>query len=133
MTTQSKTGFWISVVDADSARYAMKMSSLPIFLFGVVLVGYAGLNFITPGARLSHNTPVVLAAMGGALVVLSLFTRNGKALYLLPYVNAGALILVIFNLWYGTLTSVIFNLIFLGLLLSGLRGWIWLRRHSSPD
>jgi len=125
----SPFGFWIPVTDRPSAEYAAKMSGLPVFLMGLSFIIMAVFQLF-----LSRAQPIVIISailiLGGAILMyLGLQIRNLK-FGVLPFSIGIWFVLNLLGIASGGFGySTILTLLIGILAISGLRGWLWLKRH----
>jgi len=128
-------GFWVPVTDRPSAEYAAKMSGFPVFLVGIIFFIMAVIQFMfLVGAEtidIVINIVVLSLTLLFAiyLIVSGLLIRSLK-FQTLPISIAIWLMLQIWGVFsLGIGVSTIFTVL-LGLMaISGLRGWLWLRKN----
>ena len=77
-------GIWVPVKDADTARYAIKMASMPLFFMGVIslIFGFAHV-FHTPNIQAA----LFFGAVGVSCIPVALLLRAGYLLILIPIVS----------------------------------------------
>jgi hypothetical protein len=129
-------GYWITIHDAASARYAVRMAGLPVLLIAANVLLAAlimAVTLATLDAPIGRNSRIILGllvAAGLALGSIAFALRAGRTA-LVP--AAAALSIAAFNV--QVVVSPPWLLIVPGLALllalSGLRGWFWLRRHPA--
>ena len=128
--TDQPWGFWVVIRNKVDADFAIKMSGLPIFLLGTssLLVGTV---FALRG---SHYIAVaaIMAVISAVLIWSGLRIRSGKYGTFFP-----STLVVLFAL-SGHLLSESVAITILGalqgiLMLSGVRGWLYLRRASPEE
>jgi hypothetical protein len=125
-------GFWIFIKDEASARWALKMSGV-VFLISSFghLIG-ALLFFLASDTFLGAFCLVMIPL----LILVSFKLRNGNN-KLLPIFTAylfliSAINVIAYFMNPGSIAfaSLCLNLLCSFLVLSGLRGWLWLKKHS---
>jgi hypothetical protein len=127
-------GPWVRVKGRESARLAVRMAGLPVFLIGLVTVVFAVITLLTvmsSGLTITRPLPVGLPLVAGlVLVVLGLALRAGRAALVpvaavVTLANA-ALSMALLPLWVVPVQAMMALVA-----LSGLRGWWWLRNHPA--
>lgn len=139
-------GFWVRIKDRDSALYAMRMAGLPVFLSG--LTG-ALISIVDPAD--SQAGFLVGWAIAAMLIMMGLMIRKGR-FGLVPFAAALMLINIGLSIASSILITVgiarldllpvdilfmefirlsVFPVLFLLVMVSGLRGWRWLRQSRS--
>ncbi len=144
--TDQPWGFWVRVKDRESARYAARMAGLPVFLGGLFSALVA---LVEPAPTPSRFVAGWLIAV--VLIITGLLIRSGR-FGLVPF----AALIMILNIIIGLVTSailaagivrlgafppgllvmefiriIIFPVLFLLVMISGLRGWWWLRQNRT--
>ncbi len=128
-------GYWITIRDAASARYAVRMAGLPVLLIAanaLLAATIMAVTLATLDAPIGRNTLILLGLLvvaGLALGSIAFALRAGRATALVP----AATTLSIAAFAVQAMVSPPWLLIVPGLAvllaLSGLRGWFWLHRH----
>lgn len=139
----NEIGFWTAIDDEESARDAIRMAGLPLFLMGL------GAGFIALGILLLEPVPlfaaIVTIAIAALFILLALQLRARRVgwfpLAMLLYAAALGLNLVDSVMaWRQSdplddmartliLIRWIIPILCLFLMLNGVRGWLWLRAH----
>jgi hypothetical protein len=127
-------GYWPRIADRDSALAAVKMAGLPVFLIGAsgiltVLFSVLAVLQIRPTPE-SIFTLAFTAATGVLLVALGLAIRRGRpslivSAAVITFANAAA------TFWLAPWWASVFQILMVLLMLSGLRGWWWLRQNPA--
>ncbi|SEV96626.1 hypothetical protein SAMN04488515_0434 [Cognatiyoonia koreensis] len=130
---------WPRIETAQTARQAVRMAGLPVFLFGLA-TAFSGLTFSDPATMLTQlGIGVVLIVFGFALrshvaglaPLAALFVIGSFAWSLW---SAGA-VLWLGLLYLPSLLLLLMMLLFMGVctlfVLSGVRGWWWLRQSGD--
>ncbi len=126
----SKTGMWIKISDAESARYAMRMSGLSAFWLGANGLLFALLTLMLSfGRGIDMVMLSILGGIGLVMVIVALLIRGGH-FWLVPVTSVISAVLLVISLIYGSGYQAIVVLMALGLSIAGLRGWIWMRRKT---
>jgi hypothetical protein len=125
-------GFWVFIRDERSARWAVKMSGVVLFLAGIFHLLLSLVSYTQRATELA----VFFFVMALVLIFFSLRIRGGKS-GMLPWL-AGYLLVNSLFLFFSFLLNP--DLVVLGsllsnglsalLLVSGLRGWMWLRKRD---
>ena len=113
---------------------AVRMAGLPVFLIGggtIFFAAFGTLAAMEAGLTIRGLFDQIYAAATGALlVVLGLAIRWGRP-SLVPLAAvitfANALATIWLGLWWASIMQLLMALV----MLSGLRGWWWLRRHAG--
>ncbi|WP_337267432.1 hypothetical protein [Oryzifoliimicrobium ureilyticus] len=143
--TNQPIGFWWFIRDDDDARDAVGLAGLPIFLIGLAYL------LISAVFLLDTTGPIMVGGpIGLALMLMGLCLRAGKT-KLTPYAFGLFALHILFALTlFGAATldggvsleaianlavAAILPALLLVLMISGLRGWLWLRkaRASHPQ
>ncbi len=128
---ESPFGFWIPVTDKESAEYAAKMSGLPIFLLGLNFCALALVQVFVPQPALIYAAYFCFFIFGLFLIFSGLRIRKQKfgtlpvSLGLWLFLNLVGVLII--GVGIGTIITLLIGL----LAVSGLRGWLWLRRNSG--
>ncbi len=134
------SSFWMQVKDENTAREATKMGGLPIFMMGIniAIISYnlSGLNFIVS---------LVLYFVSAVFIIFSFRIRSGKVASLLAlniifivflFLNLSLLIYLIYFHELlavsrgAVLAGIPINILLLLFSISGIRGWLWLKRNN---
>ena len=137
-------GFWLPVEDAASARQAVRMAGLPVLIMAVnaLLVALSALAQVTPEFRMAAGAGTVAVV----LAIIAFRMRAGHA----GLVPVMAILFVVFALSHMLLSVLgqgviqgprfpiaalaltwIIPVFSAALALSGLRGWLWMRRNGG--
>ena len=140
-----RLGWWQSINDEASALEAVKMSGLPVFLWGiswfvmglVVILGLAPVGKLTGPAALFGFSVI---GFGLVLIVLGLKLRKGQA-KLAPIAGAIFIIGTVISSILGfmdpkavlpiLLSSLFISGLVMLLSIGGFRGWSWLKRNGK--
>jgi heme/copper-type cytochrome/quinol oxidase subunit 4 len=136
-------GFWLPVYDEDSAREATKMGGLPVLLLGANVALFSWLEFSKKA--ISGEAAIVGLVVSVVLIVFAFRIRANRVASL-PYLVALALIFFVVNAIFSFFVGLIVNGVFVGgvtfvvtmivpifatlLAVSGIRGWLWLRKNK---
>lgn len=124
----NRLGFWVPIRDRDSALYAIRMTGLPVFLIGLTLVLSGALSLADP-----LRPPLwgaILLGLAVAFIAAGLALRAGKR-WLVPPAAAIVLILVLVEAFFVPSWALVLRGLIALMAISGLRGWLWLRRHRA--
>lgn len=137
-------GFWVIIRNAASAKWAIKMSGVVTFILGAGMLVFSVISVLHRiGAKLSLETFILgwqnaglftyaVLAVGAFLVIAGLRIRAGQTFWLFattPIVIANHALLI----GNGLHTASLISVLHLILLISGFRGWWWLRSHSKAQ
>lgn len=140
-------GFWVFIRDTESAAYAAKMSGLPLFLTGLGLLGLVLAEII---AQDQHNPRVYSLLLAASLFVGAGLAIRMRVFDIVPIATTLFLIacairivvaaLLIMEAPGGHTAYVLASAVDLMwalpsilcalMMISGLRGWNYLRRHK---
>jgi hypothetical protein len=127
-------GYWPRIKDRDSVIDAVKMAGLPVFLLGatgVLTVLLSVADVLQANPTIEQVLALALAAATGVLLVaLGLAIRRGRPSLVvlaavITFTNAAA------TLWLAPWWASVFQVLMVLLMLSGLRGWWWLRKNPA--
>ena len=138
-------GYWISSVDEESAKEAVKMAGLPVLIMGcnAALTALLALSQQTPDLTLA----ALSAAISLALIVVAFRIRAEKFGWIPSVLVLFAAFLVIsaFSAYVALMdfgiaringvqivTSWIVPLICSVLMVAGFKGWLWLKAKGLP-
>ena len=138
-------GYWISSVDEESAKEAVKMAGLPVLIMGcnAALTALLALSQQTPDLTLA----ALSAAISLALIVVAFRIRAEKSGWIPSVLVLFAAFLVIsaFSAYVALMdfeiaringvqivTSWIVPLICSVLMVAGFKGWLWLKAKGLP-
>jgi hypothetical protein len=128
-------GYWITIQDAASARYAVRMAGLPVLLIAanaLLAAMIMAMTLATLDAPMGRNALTILGllvAAGIALGGIAFALRAGRATALVPAATALSIAAFAVQAVASPPWMLIVPSLALLLALSGLRGWFWLRRH----
>jgi hypothetical protein len=129
-------GYWITIQDAASARYAVRMAGLPVLLIAANALLAAlimAVTLATLDAPMGRNARIILGllvAAGLALGSIAFALRAGRTA-LVPAATALNIAAFAVQAMISPPWALIVPGLALLLALSGLRGWLWLRRHPA--
>ncbi len=126
---ENKFGFWITVEDEASARYAVRMAGLPVLIIGVLFV-IGGLGSLDSMRGADPLTTWLTLGFGGAVILMAFGLRQGYAA-LVPIATAISGALIALRLATAPAYAIILPALILLLVVSGFRGWLWLRRNKA--
>ncbi len=138
-------GWWVKITDRDSADHAIKMSGLPVFLWGTswFFVGLLTLLMVmmagdVPGSLWAISAALLIA--GITLIVLGLLLRQNRN-KLAPWVagvyiagtiiNSIGVLMAPSEIFAISLASLFMSGLFILLSVGGLRGWSWLKANGA--
>jgi hypothetical protein len=127
-------GYWPRIVDRGSAMAAVQMAGLPVFLIGggtVFLVALAVFGALPLG--LSAELLLVFmytAAVGALLAALGLAVRRRRP-SLVPPAAVITFAFVFAVVWLAPWWAISLQIFPVLLILTGLRGWWWLRKNRA--
>ena len=124
----NRFGFWIDVTDAATAREAVRMAGLPVLLIGASFGLSALSGVMAPDPQ--YLSAAALATAAAVLVVIAFAIRAGRAA-LVPVAVTFCTVVLVARIALLPTALAIVPILALLLCISGLRGWLWLRRH--PD
>ncbi|MFG5382942.1 hypothetical protein [Yoonia sp. R2-816] len=137
-------GFWLPVEDAASARQAVRMAGQPVLIMAVnaLLVALSALVQVTPEFRVAAVAGTV--AVGLAVIAFRMHAGNAGLVPIMVvlFVVFALLNMVLSVLGHSMTRGPQFPIaalaltwivpVFAGALaLSGLRGWLWMRRNGG--
>jgi hypothetical protein len=129
-------GYWITIDDDASARFAVRMAGLPVLLIAANTLLAAlilAVTLATLEAAIGPCTQItlgLLVAAGLALGVIAFALRAGRTA-LVPLATAISAAAFVVQAMVSPLWLLIVPGLALLVSLSGLRGWSWLRRHPA--
>ncbi len=131
-------GFWMPVIDEESAAYAVKMSGLPLFL--------VGLNTFALVAVIDQHWAQVIAAVFAVLFVSLAFRIRAACTAWAPIAAFLSVTFFLLQVMWRFLTVIVLGFhwqvmlaeaarlivptLAVILAMGGLRGWKWLRRNG---
>ncbi|MDT0683453.1 hypothetical protein RM543_12220 [Roseicyclus sp. F158] len=144
MSKSKLFGYWISLEDRASARNAVRMSGLPVLLMGANAALLALVSSVRPFPDMAVVSSA--AAIAALLVLMAFRIRAGHAAWI-PFASMlfiAFLGVSLFSSYIGwqvaggnpttgaqILLGWIIPAICLILMVSGLRGWFWMRQNTE--
>ncbi|NJM82805.1 MAG: hypothetical protein HC844_10150 [Tabrizicola sp.] len=126
----NRFGYWIDVTDRASAHEAVRMAGLPMVLIGFNFA-VAAITLMTDAPSEGDLTvPLVLAASSILLVTAGFLLRGGRS-YLVPFASVVTLPLLTLLIAFLPTYYALIPIFALLLSISGIRGWLWLRRERA--
>ncbi|RED45043.1 hypothetical protein [Aestuariispira insulae] len=136
-------GYWIPVIDQESAFAAVRMAGLPVLALGFYSLLAGLLSAVSP--ELSWPWVMGYSVIGLLFVLMAFRMRAGRAgwspvalglMVLLLLLNLAAVILIVtFKGWFngtaGIVIALVFPVLFLVLALNGFIGWRQLKRLGT--
>ncbi len=122
----NRFGYWIDVTDRASATEAVRMAGLPVLLIGAsfllnaLVASQSGATFAGSAAGLS---------LAGLVIITIAFAIRGGRAGLVPVETGLSALVLAVSIVLNPTILVIVPLLALLLCISGLRGWLWLRRN----
>jgi hypothetical protein len=124
-------GFWIDVKDRQTALFAVRMAGLPVLIIALSALLGALLAVTEAPTGPKSVTDTTLLSIGGVLLTIMAFAMRAGVSWVVP----AATIISVLGMGKQLLITPVYGLIvpiFAVLLtISGLRGWLWLRKNPA--